>query len=95
MSLIFEWDESKNRLNIAKHGIDFVDVQEMFDLPLLTYPDDGDDYYYESRWIGIGWLKTILCMVVFSEPMDGRIRIISARKATRQEAEQYGRIITH
>ena len=36
MSLIFEWDESKNRLNIAKHGVDFVDVGRMFDLPLLN-----------------------------------------------------------
>ena len=94
MSLIFEWDESKNRLNITKHGIDFVDVGRMFDLPLLTCGDDTD-IHGELRWKAIGWLETVLCLVVFSEPMEGRVRIISARKATKREAMQYGEIIKY
>ncbi len=94
MSLIFEWDDSKNRRNITKHGIDFVDVQGMFALPLLTSPDDAD-IHGEIRWKAIGWLETDLCLVVFSEPEEGRARIISARKATKREANHYGQIIKH
>ena len=92
MSLTFEWDESKNRLNIAKHGIDFIDLQEMFDLPLLTAPDDKG-VHGELRWKSIGWMGANLCLVVFSEPGEDRVRIISARKASKQEARLYGQII--
>ncbi len=92
MSLIFEWDESKNRFNVVKHGIDFRDVKQMFDLPLLTSPDD-DRTYNERRWKAIGWLETILCLVVYSEPVENNIRIISARKATKREAKLYGQVI--
>jgi len=94
MILIFERDRRKNKLNIAKHGIDFTDVERMFDLPMLVGPDRGKDHV-ESRCRAIGWLKTNLCVVVFSEPAESRIRIISARKATRAEAKQYGQIIRH
>ena len=94
MTLFFEWDERKNQLNIAKHGIDFADVKRMFDLPLLAQADQGKGHA-ELRWRAIGWLKTALCVVVFSEPAEDRIRIISARKATRIEAEAYGQIIRH
>ena len=94
MSLTFEWDESKNRLNVVKHGIDFQDAKQMFDLPLLTGPDE-DRIHDEHRWKAIGWLGTVLCLVVFSEPSENRIRIISARKATKREAELYGQVIKY
>jgi len=45
--------------------------------------------YGEDRWIGIGILKTILAVVVFSESNDETIRIISARKATKHEEQIY------
>lgn len=35
----FDWDETKNQTNILKHGIDFLDVIEMFDQPMLTFLD--------------------------------------------------------
>lgn len=92
MSLTFEWDEAKNRINIAKHGIDFVDVRRMFDLPLLAAPDDPGAHG-ELRWKAIGWMGTCLCLVVFSEPGEDCVRIISARKATRREANLYGQSI--
>ena len=94
MSLIFEWDDSKNRLNIAKHGIDFTDVQGMFDLPLLAGMDSAENHR-ELRWKAIGWMGMVLCLVVFSEPEEGRVRIISARKASKREAKHYGQIIKH
>jgi uncharacterized DUF497 family protein len=45
--------------------------------------------YGEERWIGIGILKTLLAVVVFTEPKPDTIRIISARKATRNEEKIY------
>jgi uncharacterized protein len=84
----YEWDEGKNRLNIRKHGIDFMDVPSMFQHPMMMFLDQRKDYG-EDRWIGIGILKTILAVVVFTEPNDETIRIISARKATKHEEQIY------
>ena len=86
--MIYEWDEEKNSLNIRKHGIDFLDVSSMFQHPMVTFLDQRKDYG-EDRWIGIGILKTILAVVVFAEPKEDTIRIISVRKATRHEEQIY------
>jgi uncharacterized DUF497 family protein len=50
----FVWDEIKNRKNIQKHGIDFKDTAEMFNLPMLKGIDSRKDYG-EERWVGIGF----------------------------------------
>ena len=84
----FEWDETKNRVNIRKHGIDFADVPVMFRQPLVTFLDPRKDYG-EDRWIGIGLLKTVAAVVVFTEPAEDTVRIISARKATHHEENIY------
>ena len=84
----FEWDEAKNDVNIRKHGIDFTDVVDMFTHPMLTLADDREDYG-EERWIGIGWLKTLIGVVVYTERKGDVIRIISARKAVKQEVRFY------
>lgn len=84
----YEWDEAKNRLNIRNHGIDFIDVPSMFQHPMVMFLDQRKDYG-EDRWIGIGILKTILAVVVFTEPANETIRIISARKATKHEEQIY------
>ncbi len=86
--MAYTWDEEKNRANIGKHGIDFLDVPAMFLHPMVTFPDQRKDYG-EERWIGIGILKTLLAVVVFTEPKPDTIRIISARKATRNEERIY------
>ena len=54
--MTYEWDEEKNRLNIRKHGIDFLDGPSMFQHPMVTFLDQRKDYG-EDRWIGIGVLK--------------------------------------
>ena len=91
----FEWDDDKNDKNIQKHGIDFKDVVEMFEHPMLTHLDTRQDYG-EDRWIGIGLLKHIVAVTVFLEWEDEEtIRIISARKATRHESKEYNKRITH
>ncbi len=84
----FEWDEDKNQANIRKHGIDFNDVPDMFQHPLLALRDDRTDYG-EERWISLGWIKALIGVVVYTERRDDVIRIISARKATKQEAKRY------
>jgi len=84
----YEWDETKNLANIRKHEIDFLDVPAMFQHPMVTFLDQKKEYG-EDRWIGIGILKTILAVAVFTEPNEDTIRIISARKATKHEEQIY------
>lgn len=84
----FEWDEAKNRSNIEKHGIDFADAVDIFNHPLLTAWDDREGYG-EDRWIAIGWIHALIGVVVYTERHGDVIRIISARKATRQERKRY------
>lgn len=84
--------QRKIKNNIRKHGIDFADVPDMFNHPMLTLRDDRADYA-EERWIGLGWLKALLGVVVYTERQGEVIRIISARKATRWEAKYYDQII--
>lgn len=84
----FEWDDKKNQANIEKHGIDFTDVPEMFDHPMLVFHDSRKDYG-EERWIGIGPMKMIIVVIVFTEPNSDTTRIISARKATKYERKEY------
>lgn len=84
----FEWDAAKNDVNIRKHGIDFADVEDIFNHPMLTLPDDRDDYG-EERWIAIGWIRALIGVVVYTERQDDVIRIISARKATKYEVRRY------
>ena len=84
----FEWDEGKNKTNLQKHGIDFNDVPELFELPMLVLLDSWDDYD-EERWIGIGMLFELVCVVIYTEREGDVIRIISARKATKRETIAY------
>lgn len=84
----FEWDEAKNRANIRKHGIDFNDVPDMFQHPMLALRDDRANHD-EERWISIGWIKTLIGVVVYSERRGDVIRIIFARKATKREGKLY------
>ena len=88
----FDWDETKNQINIDKHGIDFADVVELFNHPMLTLLDEREDYG-EDRWIGIGWIKSLIGVVIYTERDGDVIRIISARKATKTEVRHYEKII--
>ncbi len=63
----FEWDEEKNAVNIHNHKIDFADVPPIFNSPMLVELDEREDYG-EDRWIGIGILRNIVAVVVFTEP---------------------------
>ena len=84
----FEWDENKNEANIRQHGIDFNDVPEIFDGPMIINIDHRVDYD-ENRCIGIGFLRNIIAVVIFVEKIEDVIRIISARKANRHESKRF------
>jgi|SRR5580704_14316912 uncharacterized DUF497 family protein len=80
----FEWDSNKREVNLRKHGIDFEDAIEVFDGPILVHRSDRK----EERWVAIGSLENRLVAVVFTRRTDV-IRIISVRRARRNEESQY------
>ena len=83
----FEWDPAKNAANIAKHGIDFDDARRMFDGATLEKVDDREEYR-ETRVTAIGIVEGRELYVVYT--MRGeRCRIISARRANRDERQAY------
>ncbi len=81
----FEWDENKNQLNLAKHGIDFDDAVEIFDGPILLCRSDRN---HEERWVAIGKSNDHVIAVIFTRRND-IIRIISARSARKNEKKSY------
>jgi uncharacterized DUF497 family protein len=84
----FEWDRRKNQINVEKHGLDFADFYEVFQSPMLVKIDDREDYG-EERWIGIGLMEMRVVVIVFTEPKEDTIRVISFRKATTYERKRY------
>ena len=88
MHVRFEWDEKKRHANLCKHGIDFLEAVEMFQSPMLVVADNREDYG-EDRLIGVGLSKGRLLVVIFTEPQPDIIRVISLRKATRNEQAQF------
>lgn len=84
----FEWDSNKNCTNIAKHGIDFDDAISIF--LNSTYEREDDRYltYTEVRIVAYGETSGHVLAVVYT--MRGDVcRIISARKANRNERDAY------
>jgi uncharacterized protein len=79
----FSWDEKKRRLNLKQHGLDFVDAPSVFEGPTFTFEDDRFEYD-EQRLVTLGFLGGIVVSIVHTESTS-RIRIISFRKATRNE----------
>jgi len=83
----FEWDNEKNNRNIEKHGIDFADAVAVFDNPILEFEDDRKDYG-EKRFFGIGIIRDLEISVVYTKRIN-IIRIISARRARKDERQKY------
>jgi uncharacterized protein len=83
----FTWDEVKRKANLAKHGLDFADARMVFAGPMVLFEDSRRDYG-EQRMIGIGLLKSVVVLIVHVE-LDDHIRIISMRKADRDETDIY------
>ena len=88
MGLQFEWDEEKEKITIAKHGIDFKTASHVFlDQNRLEFFDEEHSTLEEDRYITIGLVEEILT-VVYTE-RAASLRIISARAATKKERMIY------
>ena len=84
------WDESKSRTNRKKHGVSFEEASALFsreDDYLEIFDDAHSDE--EDRFIAIGPIKKGLVLVVYTERDEDTVRLISARWATKLEAELY------
>ena len=89
MPLSFEWDESKAKSNLAKHGVSFEEASTVFGDPLsLTIPDPAHSQA-EDRSIGLGQSHRRKLLVVVHTERGDNIRIISARRASRRERKSY------
>ena len=84
----FEWDEAKNRTNVLKHGIDFETARRIFDGPVLSRRDSCKDYG-EVRYITIGRVGDTGLIVLAHTDRGGRVRLISARPASRKERQAW------
>jgi uncharacterized DUF497 family protein len=84
-----EWSAKKNRLNLAKHRIDFAEAASVFDDPLQLTVDDPDHSVDENRYITIGHTNRRRLVIIAHTFENDKIRIISARKPTRYERLKY------
>jgi len=90
----FDWDPNKARVNRKSHGIAFEQASTIFLDPRMVSVFDSEHSEHEDRWVTIGIDKNgILLVVVHTFQQltadSCRIRMISARKATRKEFKQY------
>lgn len=85
----FEWDPDKSDANLKKHGISFHEASTVFGDPLAITFNDPDHSIGEHRFLTFGHSRANRLMVVVHTERLGKTRIISARRATRQEREIY------
>lgn len=89
----FEWDPVKASANRLKHGIDFDDAMQVFDDPFALFEQDRVDESGERRWRAIGLVAGVAVLLVAhtlqEEGKDKVVRLISARRATRKERNDY------
>jgi len=85
----FEWNPDKATGNLEKHGVSFQEAVTVFNDPLsVTFPDPNHSIG-ESRYIIIGISRFGQLLIVAHTDRLERVRIISTRKATRQEQRFY------
>ena len=90
MSIRFEWDPAKNDANQRKHGLRFEDAK-----PIVIWEadrlDERDETHFadEERFISIAPIASGLITVVWAEPVDDLVRIISVRRSSKPERERY------
>jgi uncharacterized DUF497 family protein len=88
--LSFVWDPAKAKTNQKKHGVSFADAESCFYDPMHILINDPDSSVDEERLILIGMSsKSQVLVVVHLDVARDKIRIISARKATKAERKQY------
>jgi hypothetical protein len=89
MALEFEWDPAKAELNLKEHGVSFDEATTVFRDTLSITIVDPDHSDSEDRFIDIGMSHRGQLLVVSYTERKDKIRIISARRATRTERKSY------
>ncbi len=88
--LTITFDPAKASTNLRKHGVSFEEAATVFRDPLAITVPDHEHSDEESREITCGYsVREHLLLVVHTEIVEDCLRIISARKATRQEQDDY------
>jgi len=87
--LIFEWDEKKASQNVKKHGVSFEEAATVFGDPFSITIYDPLHSKDEDRFVILGLSNKNRLLVVVHTDRYNKIRIISARKATKRERKQY------
>ena len=92
-TLRFEWDENKNQINQHKHGVSFEEAKTVFYDENALVIDDPEHSEQEDSFIILGHSSKPNLLVVCHcyRESDAIIRIISARKATKNESKYYGK----
>ena len=90
----FDWDPTKARSNFTKHGVSFRLATSVFRDPLALTIFDDEHSDHEERWVTLGRAASgQILVVVYTEqwmdPAQIKVRIISARKADRDELRDY------
>ncbi|MBF0315993.1 MAG: BrnT family toxin [Oligoflexia bacterium] len=85
----FEWDKSKALSNLQKHRVSFEEAATIFGDPRAVTIPDLDHSDGEPREVTIGLSCNMIITVVSHTDRHGRIRIISARRATKKEQRVY------
>ena len=93
-SYIFDWDPKKARSNLKKHRVSVRLATSVFRDPLALTIFDEDHSADEERWVSIGRAESRQTLVVihvseWTSPTEIKVRLISARKADRDELRDY------
>jgi uncharacterized DUF497 family protein len=91
MKLEFEWHDAKAEVNLKTHGVSFELARTVFKDPFAIERLDDREDYGEERFVIIGMAEGHILLFVAYTERQGRIRIISARRATQLEQDDYFR----
>ena len=89
MSMEFEWDPAKARINLGKHGISFDEAASAFLDPMALSGPDPDHSSTESRYVTFAYSRLGQLLAISHTYRLGAIRLISARRVTRSERKLY------
>ena len=85
----FEWDPTKAKMNLRKHGVAFREAATVLQNPLAITIFDPDHSDQEDRFITLGFSAAGRLLMIAHTERGERIRIINARRLTRAERETY------
>lgn len=85
----FDWDDTKAASNLAKHGVSFEEARTAFDDPWSMVRFDHAHSTEEERWRVLGRSGAQRLLVVIFTIRAGTIRVISSRRATPRERDEY------